>query len=325
MKLGGLEFERTAALAPMAGVGDRAFREICRSYGSAFSIAEMASAKGLLFSDQKTQELLVLGEDERPGAVQLFGDDPQTVAAAAKLAAAYHPDWIDLNMGCPAPKIAGNGAGSALMKDPKLAGEIVGAVVQAVELPVTVKFRKGWDSSSVNAVEFAKRCQENGAAALAIHGRTREQMYAPPADWDIIAAVKEAVQIPVIGNGDVDSVESCMAMYRHTNCDLVMIGRGALGQPWLFRQIEEYVHTGSYSPAPEMAERMEVLVRHMELACRYKGEYVALREGRKHAAWYMKGVRGASEMRRRAGSISTLEELRQLAADMVQCAQQAEA
>ena len=318
MQLGALSFPRTAVLAPMAGVGDRAFREVCRSFGAAFTIGEMASAKGLLFSDKKTQELLVLGEQERPSAVQLFGDDPQVLAEAARKAAAFAPDWIDLNMGCPAPKIAGNGGGSALMKNPKLAGEIVAAVVQAVDLPVTVKFRKGWDKNSVNAVEFAKICEANGAAALTIHGRTREQMYAPSADWEIIAAVKQAVSVPVIGNGDVCSVESCMEMYRQTGCDLVMIGRAALGRPWLFAQIAAYQKDGTVLAEPTLQERMQILLRHAKLACAYKGEYIALREMRRHSAAYMKGVRGAAEFRHRCGSISTLRDLEQLAHELVQ-------
>ena len=317
MKIGTISIPRTAALAPMAGVADRAFRELCRDYGSAVSVGEMVSAKGLCYGDRKSGELLVLGEAERPGAVQLFGDDPDILAEAARRALAWRPDWIDLNMGCPAPKITGSGAGSALMKDPEKAGRIVRAVADAVPLPVTVKFRKGWDAAHVNAVEFARICEANGAAALTVHGRTREQMYQPGADWDIIRAVKEAVAIPVIGNGDVTDAESTAAMYAATGCDLVMVGRAALGRPWVFRQIERYLADGTLLPDPPLEERMAVLLRHAELAIRYKGEGTAMREIRRHAFAYMKGVRGGADFRRRAGLVSSLEELRTLADELI--------
>lgn len=317
MKIGTISIPRTAALAPMAGVADRAFRELCRDYGSAVSVGEMVSAKGLCYGDRKSGELLVLGEAERPGAVQLFGDDPDILAEAARRALAWRPDWIDLNMGCPAPKITGSGAGSALMKDPEKAGRIVRAVANAVPLPVTVKFRKGWDAAHVNAVEFARICEANGAAALTVHGRTREQMYQPGADWDIIRAVKAAVAIPVIGNGDVTDAESAAAMYAATGCDLVMVGRAALGRPWVFRQIERYLADGTLLPDPPLEERMAVLLRHAELAIRYKGEGIAMREIRRHAFAYMKGVRGGADFRRRAGLVSSLEELRTLADELI--------
>ena len=317
MKIGTISIPRTAALAPMAGVADRAFRELCRDYGSAVSVGEMVSAKGLCYGDRKSGELLVLGEAERPGAVQLFGDDPDILAEAARRALAWRPDWIDLNRGYPAPKITGSGAGSALMKDPEKAGRIVRAVADAVPLPVTVKFRKGWDAAHVNAVEFARICEANGAAALTVHGRTREQMYQPGADWNIIRAVKAAVAIPVIGNGDVTDAESAAAMYAATGCDLVMVGRAALGRPWVFRQIERYLADGTLLPDPPLEERMAVLLRHAELAIRYKGEGTAMREIRRHAFAYMKGVRGGADFRRRAGLVSSLEELRTLADELI--------
>ena len=234
LSIGDLTLPSTAMLAPMAGVADRAFRALARSYGAALVVSEMASAKGLCYQGEKTEELLEITAAERPMSLQLFGDDPAILAEGARIAMKFAPDLIDLNMGCPAPKIAGNGAGAALMKNPPLAAQIVRAIASAVPVPVTVKFRKGWDDSSVNAVEFAKRMEDAGASALCIHGRTREQMYAPPVDLGVIAAVKAAVSIPVIGNGDIDSPESARRMYEETGCDLVMVGRGALGAPWIF-------------------------------------------------------------------------------------------
>ena len=317
MKIGNLEIKRTAALAPMAGVADSAFRRICKQFGAAYLVGEMASAKGMHYSDRKTAELLGVSDEERPVAVQLFGDDPELIAEAAKKALDYRPDVIDLNMGCPAPKIAGNGGGSALMKNPALAGRITEAVVRAVPLPVTVKFRKGWDDEHVNAVEFARVMEESGAAALTVHGRTRQQFYSPPVDLDIIAAVKAAVSIPVIGNGDCIDLQSVLYMYDYTKCDLVMIGRGALGSPWLFRQVGRYFEDGSILPAPPLAERMEVMLRHLKLICENKGERQGMREARKHAAWYMKGMRGAAAFRRRSGELCTYEDAVRLASDVL--------
>ena len=315
---GGVEITGKAALAPMAGVADRAFRRICVEYGAAYVVGEMVSSKGLNFGDRKSAELLELGEEERPAAVQLFGDDPEQMARAARLAMAVQPDAIDINMGCPAPKIAGNHCGSALMREPELCRRIVRAVVEAVEVPVTAKIRKGYGRDEVNAVEVAQACAAGGAAAITVHGRTREQMYAPPVDWEIIRRVKEAVDIPVIGNGDVTSAAQAAALYEQTGCDLVMVGRGALGAPWLFAQINAYLQEGRVLPDPPVAKRMAVLLRQISLAVEYKGERVAMREARKHAAWYMRGLRGAAGLRARAGTLETFDDLRRLCEAVMQ-------
>ncbi len=317
MKIGSLELKRTAALAPMAGVADSAFRQICKEFGACYLVGEMASAKGMHYSDKKTARLLTVREQERPIAVQLFGDEPEILAEAARKALAFQPDVIDINMGCPAPKVAGNGGGSALMKNPALAARITEAVVRAVDLPVTVKFRKGWDDRSVNAVEFARAIEQSGAAAVTVHGRTRQQYYAPPVDLDIIAAVKQAVSIPVIGNGDCIDLPSVMKMYEYTKCDLVMIGRGALGSPWIFRQVDRYLTDGTLLPDPSLPERMQVMLRHIKLICENKGESGGMREARKHAAWYMKGMRGAPAFRKQSGELCTYADAEKLAADVL--------
>lgn len=319
MKLGQLEINETAALAPMAGVADTAFRLICREYGAAYVVGELVSAKGMTYHSKNSAKLLEITEAERPMAVQLFGGEPETMAEAARMSLENVPDVIDINMGCPAPKVTATGAGSSLMKDLPRASRIIEAVRAAVppHIPVTVKFRKGWDSSSVNGVEFARMAEQSGAAAVTIHGRTREQMYAPSADWEIIRSVKEAVSIPVIGNGDVDSPQSAAEMYRQTGVDLVMVGRGALGRPWLFAQIQAFLRDGTLLPDPPLEERMEVMLRHIRLAAELKGEHVALRESRKHIAWYLKGVRGAAKFRNASGSVSTVAEAEALAREVV--------
>ncbi len=313
MKIGNVTINGFAALAPMAGVADRAFRQTCKEYGAAYVVGEMASAKGLTMNDRKTAELLAVTPPERPMAVQLFGDDPAAMAQAARLALRFSPDIIDLNMGCPAPKIAGNGGGAALMKTPALAGEIIKAVCGAVDIPVTVKIRKGWDDTLVNAVEVAKIAQENGAAALCVHGRTRAQMYAPPVDTEIISAVKRAVTIPVIANGDITDGVTAARMLKETNADFIMVGRGALGAPWVFAQINAYLTDGALLPPPPLEERMATMVRQFERMVAHKGEYTAMREARKHAAWYMKGLHGAAKLRQMTSTLCVLDDAKRLA------------
>ena len=318
MKIGNVEIKGYMALAPMAGVADTAFRTVCKEFGAAYVVGEMASAKGLCMSGEKSRELLTVTPPERPMAVQLFGDEPEIMARAAQLAMAFSPDILDINMGCPAPKVTSNGSGSMLMRDPKLAGEIINQVVRAVEIPVTVKLRTGWDQHTKNVVEIAKLAEENGAAAVAVHGRTREQMYTPPADLDSIAQVMRALTIPVIGNGDVTTPQQAKHMLEYTGCDLVMIGRGALGSPWLFRQANALLEKGENLPGPDITERADVMLRHIKLLCARKGEYGAMLEARKHAAWYMKGLNGASQLRTEAFRLARYEDIENLAKKMIE-------
>ena len=318
MKLGNLEITEKASLAPLAGVADRAFRELCRGYGAAYTVCEMASAKGISLGDKKSAELLSITETERPAGSQIFGNSPETMAIAAKKALEYNPDFIDINMGCPAPKVASSGGGALLMKDPVLAASIVKAVAEVSTVPVTVKMRSGWDDNNINAVELAKRCEDAGAAAITVHGRTKVQMYAPPVNTDIIRQVKQAVSIPVIGNGDVVDGISAARLMEETGCDMVMVGRGALGRPWVFSQINAYLDHEVILPDPPVVERMRVMLKHIEALCQYKGERVGIREARKHAAWYTKGLHGAANYRARIGLISSIEELQQIALELIE-------
>lgn len=308
MRIGTVEIKGFAALAPMAGVADRAMREICMEHGAAFTVGELTSSKGVTLGDKKSAALLACHSAERPIGSQLFGCDPQIMAEAAKKALLFAPDFIDINMGCPAPKVAGNGGGSALMRDPLLAEAIVKAVVHAVSVPVTVKMRTGWDSDSVNAVELALRCESAGAAMLTVHGRTRVQMYAPGVDYGTIAAVKKAVRIPVIGNGDVTDGKSARYMTETTGCDFVMVGRAAQGNPFVFEEINAYLSGKAYTPPP-LQQRFEVLRRQILLMHRYKDPHNAILEARKHTAWAMRGLNGAAALRRLCGEISSMQDV----------------
>ncbi len=299
------------ALAPMAGVTDRAFREICMEFGADCCTTEMVSAKAVEQGNKKTDEYARLSEKEQPAAIQIFGDDPKAMAYCAKNLMRFSPWAIDINMGCPAPKIAASGGGANLMRQPKLCGEIVAAVSGAVSVPVTVKIRKGWDETSVNAVEIAKICEENGAAAITVHGRTRAQMYSGQADYGIIRQVKEAVSIPVIGNGDVKDPQSAQRLFDETGCDMIMVGRAAQGNPWIFRELSAYFGARPYAP-PGPAERMAVMREHIARMCAYKGEALGMKEARKHFAWYLRGLRSAAAFRREAVLMSSLSDLDRL-------------
>lgn len=311
MKIKDLEFNHIAFLAPMAGIADLAFRELCVQYGAAYTVSEMVSSKGLTMGDKKSAQLLTLGND-RPAGVQIFGDDPEIMAKAAVKCLDFNPDIIDINMGCPAPKIAMNGGGASLMKKPELAYEITKAVVQTVDIPVTVKIRKGWDEESVNAVEMAELAEKAGASAVAVHGRTRQQMYSGSVDFDIIAQVKKAVGIPVIANGDIKDEQSAAIMLEKTNADAIMIGRGALGNPWVFSKINAYFDECRVLPEPSVTQKMAVMLKHIQKIIEYKGEYTAMREARHHAAYYTKGMRGGAKLRAEIGKLERFEQLQEL-------------
>ena len=308
MKIGNDEIKGYAGLAPMAGVADRAMREICREYGAAFTVGELTSSRGVTLGEKKSAELLSCSGAERPFASQLFGSDPQIVAQAAEKALLFSPDFIDINMGCPAPKVAGNGGGSALMREPELAAQIVRAVVKAVDVPVTVKMRTGYDNENINAPELAKMCEDAGAAAITVHGRTRPQMYAPGVDYKTIEKVKRSVSVPVIGNGDVTDGKSAKYMYEATGCDFVSVGRAAEGNPFVFAEINAFLSGESYTP-PSLEQRFSVMMRQIRLMMEYKDPHIALLESRKHTAWYMRGLEGAAALRRMCGEIKSIADI----------------
>ncbi len=307
ISIGNVKIKKTAALAPMASVADRAYRTINREFGASYTVSELISAKGLCYNDKKTEELCKITEQERPCALQLFGSEPEYIAKAVKICMEYKPDIIDINMGCPVPKVAGNGSGAALMKDPELSAEIVRAAISESDVPVTVKIRKGWDEDNVNAVEFAMKMEKAGASAIAVHGRTRNQMYSGKSDIEIIKAVKENVSVPVIGNGDVASLDDCLRMYEYTGCDLVMIGRATYGNPWIFKEISDYFE-GNVFKKPSLEERLETLLYHIRLSLRDKPEHIAMREARKHSAWYLTGMYGAASFRKRCYELTSYDD-----------------
>lgn len=313
IKIGNVEIEKTAALAPMASVADKSYRLLCKEFGASYLVSEMISSKGLCFGDKKTARLCEIENEERPMGLQIFGEEAVYMGKAAYILNKYNPDIIDINMGCPVPKIVGNGSGSALMKSPKTALEIAEETVKNANCPVTVKIRAGWDNDSINAVEFAKALEQTGISAIAVHGRTRSQMYSGQADWDIIKQVKKAVSIPVIGNGDVKYPEDCNAMYEQTACDLVMIGRGSYGKPWIFREIKHYLETGQLLPEISLEEKMSVMLRHGRMLCKYKGEKQGMKEMRKNVAWYIKGLPGSARMRGDCGLLNHYSDLETMA------------
>ncbi|WP_074116348.1 tRNA dihydrouridine synthase DusB [Clostridioides difficile] len=309
MKIGNLELKNKVFLSPMAGVTDLPFRLICKEQGCGLLYTEMINGKALCYDDENTKKMLKIEEEEHPVAVQIFGSEPEFMGRAAEIMNDYSNEILDINMGCPAPKVVKNGDGSALMKNPKLVEEVLKAVVKNSKKPVTLKIRKGWDDNSVNAVEIAKIAEDCGISALAIHGRTREQFYTGKADWDIIAEIKKNLSIPVIGNGDVFTIEDSINMLDKTGCDAIMIGRGAQGNPWIFKRINHYMNTGEILPEPTLNEKISTAIKHLKLAVEEHGEYVAVREMRKHIAWYLKGLRNSAKLRDEINKIEDYQEV----------------
>lgn len=312
MQIGNVKLINNVFLAPMAGVTDMAFRILCKRQDCGLTYTEMVSAKGLHYKSNNTAVLLEIAQEERPAAVQVFGSEPEIVAEAARYAEAGGAAIIDINMGCPTPKIVKNGDGSALMKSPELVREIVKSTVKAVKVPVTIKIRKGWDEESVNAVEIAVIAAQEGAAAVTVHGRTREQFYSGIADWDIIRQVKRAVDIPVIGNGDITKPQDAGQMLEKTGCDAVMIGRGAQGNPWIFKRTAEYLKSGQLLPEPAYEQRVEAIIRHMEMVAKLKGEATGAKEMRKHAAWYLKGMPGSTKVKTEIFKLNTCSQVKEI-------------
>ena len=312
LKIGDVSLKNNLILAPMAGVTDLPFRLLCKEQGAGLLCMEMVSAKAIYFNNKNTEELLTIDDREPPVSLQLFGSDPDIISEMAKMIENRPFSILDINMGCPVPKVAGNGEGSALMKNPKLVEEIVSKTAKAIKKPVTVKIRKGFDDEHINAVEIARIAESAGAAAVAVHGRTREQYYSGKADWDIIRQVKEAVKIPVIGNGDVTSPEAARQLMETTGCDGIMIGRGAQGNPWIFRQILHWMETGEEEPKPDLEEVKAMILRHAKMLVEYKGAYTGIREMRKHVAWYTAGYPNSAKLRARVNEIESLEALEHL-------------
>ena len=312
LQIGNVTLENNLVLGPMAGVTDLPFRLLCKEQGAGLLCMEMVSAKGILYNNKNTEQLLTIDEAEDPVALQFFGADPEIMSEMAKRIEERPFDILDINMGCPVPKVVNNGDGSALMKNPLLAGKIIEKTVRAIQKPVTVKIRKGFDDAHINAVEMAKIAEASGAAAIAVHGRTREQYYSGKADWDIIRQVKEAVKIPVIGNGDILTAEDAIRMGEETGCDGFMIARGAQGNPWIFKQIVQYFKTGEHLEKPSPEEMVAMILRHAKMQLEFKGAYTGIREIRKHAAWYTTGYKHAARLRSEINEVESLEELEEL-------------